>query len=87
MSCVNLAQISYIDMGKVAEIESKCVLELCKLLTDPIQAVREEASQALASLAQKNEAKHQVLFFRIIILSIKKEFSLFFKRSEVKNKN
>jgi hypothetical protein len=31
-------------MGKVAEIESKCVVALCKLLTDYNESVREEAS-------------------------------------------
>lgn len=46
-----MASISFLENGKIAEIELKCVLPLCKKLDDKVSLVREAASLALASLA------------------------------------
>jgi hypothetical protein len=51
LAALNLASISFLDIGKIAEIEQKCVIELCKRLDDKTSSVREAASLALASLA------------------------------------
>ena len=61
LSVTNLSQISFLDIGKIQQIEKKCVLELCKRLDDPKSNVREAATIALASLAQRNLAKEQIL--------------------------
>ncbi|EGR29633.1 rtdr1-prov protein, putative [Ichthyophthirius multifiliis] len=75
LSAINLACISFLETGKIKEMELNCVLPLCQKLEDQQSSVREAASICLASLAQKNQAKFQVIFFNLIIL-------LFYKKDD-----
>jgi len=50
-----------LNIGKHKEIEEHCVIAICRRLDDENSNVREVATLALASLAQRNKAKEQIL--------------------------
>ncbi|CAD8075607.1 unnamed protein product [Paramecium primaurelia] len=61
LACKNLACISYDSSGKLDVINQGCVLELCSRLLDDHNEVITNATMALASLAQHNECKFQMM--------------------------
>lgn len=57
-----LQGLSFLEAGKLKILlEPDCLSSLCRLLSDPGSQVREASSLALASLAQINQGKNEIL--------------------------